>query len=216
MALITGLGLFIVSVLTAALSRTVAEEIEAWSPSIIRSLIKLAVGRLPESQRERFDEEWQSHVSEVPGRVAKLLVAAGFLIAARKMVFTCRRNQVVENLSRTLEQFDEAYSTATMAIDRIQNGIQNDETLRLETLLIVVKKLSSCQSAFREWRNRLAAHTAAASAAPQTLVANLFYTLRGNAILRQGDQLSQQMAGLIKVGAQIGEAIKKRGARLGS
>ncbi len=215
MALITGLGLFIVSILAAALSRTVAQEIEAWSPSIIRSLIKLAVGRLPEGQRERFDEEWQSHVSEVPGKIGKLLVAVGFLFAAHDMALTGRRNQVVESLSRRLEQFDEAYSRATIAVDRIQNGIQNDETLRLEILLVLAKKLSSCQSEIREGRKRLAAHATAASAAPQTLVANLFYTLRGDAILRQGNQLSQQMAPVIEIGAQIAETIEERKTRLG-
>ena len=215
MALITGSGLFIVSVLTAALSRTVAEEIEAWSPSIIRGLIKLAVGWLPENQRERFEEEWQSHVSEVPGKVGKLLVAAGFLIAAHNMALTGRRNQVVESLSRRLEQFDEAYSRATTAVDRIQDGTQNDETLHLEILLVLANKLSSCQSEIREWRNRLAAHAAAASAAPQTLVANLFYTLRGNAILRRGDQLSQETAPVIEIGAQIAKAIEERKTRLG-
>lgn len=214
MALITGLGLFLVSVLTAALSRTVAQEIEAWCPSITRSLTKLAVGRLPEGQRERFDEEWQSHVSEVPGKIGKIVVALGFLFAAHNMALTGRRNQVVESLSRTLEQFDEAYSTTTMALGRIQNRVQNDETLRQEILLFLVKKLSSCQSAIQEWRNRLAAHVAAASATPQTLIANLFYTRRGNAILREGDQLVQQIAGVIEIGAEIGKTIEVRETRL--
>jgi hypothetical protein len=53
MALITAFGLFVVAVLTAALQRILAEEIEAWSPWILRSIIRLAVRRLPESQRER-------------------------------------------------------------------------------------------------------------------------------------------------------------------
>jgi hypothetical protein len=36
---------------------------------------------LPEPQ-ERYWEEWSSHVQETPEQVGKLLVAAGFLIAA--------------------------------------------------------------------------------------------------------------------------------------
>jgi lipopolysaccharide/colanic/teichoic acid biosynthesis glycosyltransferase len=40
---------------------------------------------LPEDQRERFAEEWPSHVNEVPGDISKLLVACGFFLASLKM-----------------------------------------------------------------------------------------------------------------------------------
>jgi len=40
---------------------------------------------LPPTQRERFEEEWQGHINEVPGDIGKLTVALGFLRAARKM-----------------------------------------------------------------------------------------------------------------------------------
>ena len=46
MALIIGFGLFLLSVLTAALSRVVAEEFVAWNPFFVRWLIKIAVARL--------------------------------------------------------------------------------------------------------------------------------------------------------------------------
>src|SRR5439155_14399820 len=61
MVLTTRVWMFVVGVLTAALSKILVGEIEAWCPWIVRSLIKLAVARLPENQRARFDEEWQSH-----------------------------------------------------------------------------------------------------------------------------------------------------------
>lgn len=91
MALITGLCLIAVSILTAALSRLLAEEMSAWTPSIIRSLIKFAVGRLPEHHRERFEEEWQSHVNDVPGQIGKLLAALCFLFAAYHITLNDRR-----------------------------------------------------------------------------------------------------------------------------
>ena len=92
MVLTTRVWMFVVGVLTAALSKILVGEIEAWCPWIVRSLIKLAVARLPENQRARFDEEWQSHVNEVPGTVGKLLAAADLLRAAH-------------NLSQGLEHF---------------------------------------------------------------------------------------------------------------
>ena len=66
------------NLLTAALSKIIGEEIAAWSPSIVRSLVKLAVERLPENHRARYQEEWQSHLNDVPGTVWKLRPAAGF------------------------------------------------------------------------------------------------------------------------------------------
>ena len=61
MALITALG---VAVLTAALSKLLAEEIADWSAWLIRRLTKTAVSRLPENQRERYSEEWESDLNE--------------------------------------------------------------------------------------------------------------------------------------------------------
>jgi hypothetical protein len=85
MALIIAVGVFIVSVLAAALSSILADDIRAWIPSIVRSITKRAVAWLPENQRARLDEEWQSHVNEVPGTIGKLLEAAGFLLAAHNL-----------------------------------------------------------------------------------------------------------------------------------
>jgi len=85
MAMIIAVGVFIVSVLAAALSSILVDDIRAWIPSIVRSIIKRAVAWLPENQRARLDEEWQSHVNEVPGTIGKLLEAAGFLLAAHNL-----------------------------------------------------------------------------------------------------------------------------------
>ena len=70
--------------------------------SITRSLIKLAVAWLPRSQRERFGEEWQSHVDEVPGKVGKLLCCVGFLFAAYNMALTTRRDRLRSRFERGL------------------------------------------------------------------------------------------------------------------
>lgn len=85
MALITGIAVFLGGVIAATMSQQLADEFKAWMPWIVRRLIQRAVGRLPENQRERFEEEWQSHLDEVPGEIGKLCVALGFLSAARKM-----------------------------------------------------------------------------------------------------------------------------------
>ena len=82
------LALFFVSILKAACSRQLADEFKAWVPWFTRKIIRAAVARLPEDQRERYGEEWTSHTNEVPGEVGKLFVALGFLLAANRMTLS--------------------------------------------------------------------------------------------------------------------------------
>jgi hypothetical protein len=111
MALIASIGLFVLSILGAALSGILAKEIEAWSPSIIRGLIKLAVGRLPEKLRERFSEEWQSYVNDVPGVIGKVIEAARFLLAARRMAMNDRRGKEHEGWEQKVAELEVFRST---------------------------------------------------------------------------------------------------------
>jgi hypothetical protein len=92
--MLTTIGIFAAGVFTAALSRLLVEEMGEWNPWIVRGIVKLSVARLPENQRERFREEWESHVNEVPGKIGKLLCAAGFLVAAQKIASIGKRSVV--------------------------------------------------------------------------------------------------------------------------
>ena len=107
MALITSFALFALSVLAAALSRLLAADMEAWSPSIVRGLIKLAIGRLPEAYRDRYEEEWQSHVNEVPGTFAKLITAASLLPAACRITVSKRSGSEIEKWLQKVTQLEE-------------------------------------------------------------------------------------------------------------
>ncbi len=180
MELVTGLGIFIVSVLTAALSRTIVNEFVAWSPWVIRGFIKLAVAQLPNKQRERFDEEWQSHVSEVPGIVGKLIVAAGLLFAARKMAMTDRRGMVVARLWQKVGQIDALEDIAIF----VRNSIRNDKTLSgLERLRCEVK-LNSLISKHHELRKEIYAFIAAVSDGEQHSSNNLRWLWCANRMRR--------------------------------
>jgi hypothetical protein len=76
---------FLVAVLGSVLSRLLADELKSWTPRIVDSLIQRATRNLPQDQRERFDEEWRSHINETPGELGKLLVAFGLPRASRVM-----------------------------------------------------------------------------------------------------------------------------------
>lgn len=77
------------------LSRLLADEFKAWNPHIVQHLIQYAVSRLPEGQRSRYEEEWASHINEIPGEIGKLFTATGFLFATRRMLATDHERTVV-------------------------------------------------------------------------------------------------------------------------
>lgn len=62
-----------------------AYEAKAWFPRIMEAFISVAVRRLPKRQRERFREEWRSHINDTPGAVMRLWHAAGFIVASGRM-----------------------------------------------------------------------------------------------------------------------------------
>ena len=73
------------AILGAFVSRQLHDEFKAWTPRLIDNIIQRAVHRLPENERNRYDEEWRSHIDEIPGEVWKLKIAFGFLQASWKI-----------------------------------------------------------------------------------------------------------------------------------
>jgi lipopolysaccharide/colanic/teichoic acid biosynthesis glycosyltransferase len=82
------IGLFFIAVLGiigAAVSRQLTDEFKAWTPWLIDYLIQRAVRQLPENQRTLREEEWRSHINQIPGEVGKLIEALDFSRASWKM-----------------------------------------------------------------------------------------------------------------------------------
>ncbi len=71
--------------LSAFLSRLVAGDFKAWIHRITQCLIWRAVAAVPAEQRPRYEEEWNSHINDVPGGLGKLFVSFSLLWAARDM-----------------------------------------------------------------------------------------------------------------------------------
>jgi Bacterial sugar transferase len=107
--LIGTIALAVLAVVGAAVSTELSDEFKAWSPWIVRRIIQRAARQLPEGQRERFEEEWHAHISEIPGDFGKIIVAFGFLSAARKISSDLEDN----NAKRV---FDIAFSVIAIAI----------------------------------------------------------------------------------------------------
>jgi hypothetical protein len=77
--------------------------------------------RLPEKLRERYAEEWQSQVNEVPGVVGKVFDAARFSLAARKMARIERRSNEVESWRQKVAQLEDFQSRLSVVVRSIDS-----------------------------------------------------------------------------------------------
>lgn len=191
MALITVLGLWVASVVAKLFSSAAEAELKAWRPTVIRWLVKFAVAHLPEGQRLRFAEEWQAHIDEVPGPIAKFAVALNFSLAAYRLALMDRQARFVNEWLGVLGDLDEVY-TATTAVVRV---LQDDDRLAstyelqepIDTLTLNLSKL-------QELHDDLASMVAAASVIPASsfsLVSRVL--MRRFAHLRQRAAISQEV-----------------------
>jgi hypothetical protein len=87
MGLIWGTVLFVLGVAGAILipvtARVVGDDVKEWLSWITQHLVERAVSRLPEEERDRFEEEWWAHINELPGNLAKVYAAWGCLCASK-------------------------------------------------------------------------------------------------------------------------------------
>jgi hypothetical protein len=95
-ALVLALG----GILAAILNRLSGGAFDAWIPRFTGWLLDLATNRLPEDQRERFAEEWASHVNEVSGDVGKIAFAWGCVSAAQEIASLLSRPALIRFLDR--------------------------------------------------------------------------------------------------------------------
>lgn len=79
------LGAFFAGILAMVISQLLADEFKAWIPRLTKWLIDRAIRQLQPMDRNRYEEEWQSHINELPGQVSQIITAAQLGIAARRM-----------------------------------------------------------------------------------------------------------------------------------
>jgi hypothetical protein len=85
--ILSGVGI----VTAAVIADLISTEVKGWTPRLAARLIHHACQPLPEGQiRERFLEEWASHVTETPGHLGKLWVAFDATRGAKKIAKAAR------------------------------------------------------------------------------------------------------------------------------
>jgi hypothetical protein len=102
--LASGVGTITMSVI----GKILADDLKESTPWICKNLLARAVRGLPENDRERFAEEWASHLATLPGTFPKLFCALDLQRAALSMrppkhtvaesKFLAERQRVIQDL----------------------------------------------------------------------------------------------------------------------
>ena len=74
---------FLVALGISALTGLLVVELYVWLPKVSEKLLRIAIKRLPEPDKERCLEEWSAALAALPNTVVRLWHAASFIVAAR-------------------------------------------------------------------------------------------------------------------------------------
>ncbi len=90
----------LVTLLIGVVARFMGDEVKSWFTWLHKRIRRIAVAKLPNNLRERYQEEWESGLDDFPGEIFKLFYSIGLLRAAlgiSKVVsnILCKRRFVV-------------------------------------------------------------------------------------------------------------------------
>jgi hypothetical protein len=104
----------LVAILVPVATKLITDDVKAWLPWITNRLIERAVRSLPEGERQRYAEEWQSHVNEIPGDLSQIVVALGFNLAAGSISHSLNASVLKRMTQRVTEKY-QAYLLRSLA-----------------------------------------------------------------------------------------------------
>ncbi len=106
----------IVSILMVVASQFVSDEVKAWFSWLHGKIRRVAVDMLPAECKERYSEEWEGDLAEIPGELFKLIYSLNLLRAALGIRAAARTVLVrSQAFSQVLKRsFDIAFSLSTL------------------------------------------------------------------------------------------------------
>jgi hypothetical protein len=81
------MGKSLTAILTAATVGLLVEEAKAMLPWLSDRMLRIAVKLLPNDRKERYFEEWASHLADIPGPISKLFFTSCLPLAALRIQF---------------------------------------------------------------------------------------------------------------------------------
>jgi hypothetical protein len=126
----------------------IRDQAKASTPRIAEWLRRRAVKRLPESLRERLDEEWAALLNETAGPLAKLGRAIGFLFSTHVIVDA----EVNENLALMLE-VQEVMRVFYRARNLLEDSMRSRHDLSQENKIVIVSALGIFDKLIEQYHN---------------------------------------------------------------
>ncbi|WP_428483996.1 hypothetical protein [Rhodopila sp.] len=74
------------TVVVAIVSRVLADDVKEWTPKIVEWFIARAVSRTHQDWQVRLGDEWRAEAATMPGTLAKLVFAAGLMVAGDRLM----------------------------------------------------------------------------------------------------------------------------------
>lgn len=118
----------------AVAGRLLADEAKAWAVWLHQRIRHLAVAKLPADRRDRYSEEWESGLEEVPGEIFRLLYSVGLLRAAAQMSRDMRKRPAGLGI---------AFAPMKRAFDILFSGLALISLLPLISIIMICIKLDS-------------------------------------------------------------------------
>ena len=175
MAMMGGV-LLVAGVITSVISKLLADELNAWIPWIARYITSFSARRLPKKLRERFGEEWASHLNEVPGSLGKILTAISFLVAVPRMGLAIKREEFVASLECYLANIDHLLQSAKDGLLIVEG---DPRLTSIDSVSTPLQRLRHSVTTMEEERRKMAnALDAASKLRNNFLLVSIYYLLR--------------------------------------
>lgn len=177
MGLITGILSVLFKVLTTVISKFVVDEIDAHLPFATSSIIRFATKILPEHRRQQYEAEWNSYISDTPGRLVKLVEALDFVRAALVIYINERTFAVSE---RTLSELENTYCAGESLVEFMTPKLAAFKVL-LDSTERIKAKLAEGRRRIRLASSRIdGLRVAAGDGLAQSLIYAVFVRIRLN------------------------------------
>jgi lipopolysaccharide/colanic/teichoic acid biosynthesis glycosyltransferase len=106
----------LVTLLIGVVARFMGDEVKSWSTWLHKNIRRIAVAKLPNNLRERYQEEWESGLEDFPGQIFKLFYSIGLLRAALQ-IHKASQEDIVDRraaFAPIKRLFDVVFSAATI------------------------------------------------------------------------------------------------------
>jgi hypothetical protein len=158
---------WVTAVVGAIAVNLIASELFAWGPRLSEWLMRCAVRRLAPEMQDRMREEWAGHLQTIPPGLWRIVAAAGFYLAARRINVALRGRRhpldevelAVFEIGIALARFEELNKIdRSGSVDRLAPEREAELNAKLDEMIGLMERMSAAterqEKAAWEYRTR--------------------------------------------------------------